>query len=149
MNKKILLILPLLLMSCVTQKKVDNYLKDNPDYLREKCAIQFPSEPKYIKGETIIDTLKIVIEGETIPCPEPSKENDFKPFVKCPDVQYKEVIKTRTDTIYRTNLANEQRLSNLVNEKEQIIKEMTNYKYYFYISLVILVLGIYLYISKK
>lgn len=149
MNKTILLILPLLLISCVTQKKVDNYLKENPEYLREKCAIQFPSEPKYIKGETITDTLTITLPGETIPCPEPSKENDFKPSVKCPDIKIQEVIKTRTDTIYRTNLANEQRLSNLVNEKEQIIKEMTNYKYYFYISLVLLALGIYFYISKK
>jgi hypothetical protein len=104
----------LLLISCASQKeRTDKFLKNNPIYLAEKCALNFPPTTKYIPGKTITDTIIKKEPGIEVPCPEFKDEsgNIQKPTAKCPDQKIVELISHRTDTIYLENTANLMRLT--------------------------------------
>lgn len=117
-----LLLISFSILSCVTQKKVDKYIKSNPDFLLEKCALNFPTKPIYVKGDVVRDTIEVIIKGDEMPCDEPSETNNYKPTVKCPDVKERLVTERVTDTIFMPNLAKEQFLSNKYNDCYQEIK---------------------------
>lgn len=90
------------LIGCASpRERTDKFLKQNPVYLAEQCAINFPPSTKYIPGKTITDTIVKEVPGAEIPCPEYKDEQGElqKPTVKCPDQKIKEIIRYRTDTI--------------------------------------------------
>lgn len=90
------------LSACVSQKeRAESFLKKNPQFLAEQCALNFPPFLKYIKGETTYDTIKIPMPGIVIPCPETTDEkgNKYTPTVKCPDYNIEKIIASRIDII--------------------------------------------------
>lgn len=100
------LIVSFLFISCASSREhADKYLKNNPTYLAEKCAINFPPITTYIPGETITNTVIKTIPGAEIPCPEyiDQKGEKQKPTAKCPDQEIKEIIQYRTDTIIKVD----------------------------------------------
>lgn len=123
-------IIMLFLFGCASkQERTEKFLKQNPEYFAQMCAINFPITEKVIQGKTIVDTLKITIPGVEIPCPEYIDQNGQKqqPKVKCPDAETKYINKFKTDTIYRENTANVIRLktenSQLVNQNKSLFSE--------------------------
>ncbi len=112
--KYILSILILIaIVSCSSKRDITHqYLKENPLFLAEQCAINFPTTIKYVEGETKTDTIVKTLPGVEIPCPETVDEsgNKYTPKVKCPDEKIIETIITRVDTVYVENTANILRL---------------------------------------
>jgi len=101
------------LVGCVSQQeRTDKFLKENPEYFAEKCAINFPITEKIIQGETKSDTITIITPGEKIPCPEVIDQKGQKiiHFVDCPEQETKTIFNERTDTIIKENTANVIRL---------------------------------------
>ena len=115
--------------SCSSKQDITaEYIKDNPLYLAEQCAINFPSKIKYVEGETKTDTIIKTLPGVEIPCPETTDENGNKyiPKVNCPDQEVIETITTKTDTIYLENTANVIRLKQENVQLAEKIKELEN-----------------------
>lgn len=111
------------LVGCVSQQeRTDKFLKENPEYFAEKCAINFPITEKIIPGKTKIDTLRIPVPGVEIPCPEyiDQKGQVQKPKVKCPDTENIILLKQRTDKIIQENTANVIRLK--TENSELVVK---------------------------
>ena len=103
------------LFGCASKKeRTEKFLSNNPEYLAQLCALNFPSTEKLIPGKTIIDTVTIAIPGVQIPCPEYVDENGNKQQTKvpCPQSEIKYVTKYKTDTLLVENTANVLRLSN-------------------------------------
>lgn len=91
------------LQSCVTERKVEKYLKKNPLFASEWCGNKYPVKEKFIKGKDSIVEKTVTVKGDSIPCPPNEKGEVVK--VKCPDqkIVYQNVYKT--DTIERENTA--------------------------------------------
>lgn len=103
----------LFLTSCASNKeRADKFLKSNPKYLAEQCAINFPPTTKYIKGAKTTDTVYRSVPGPIMPCPEYEDRdgNKKQPKVKCPDQLIQEVTTQQIDTVYVENTANVLRL---------------------------------------
>lgn len=133
--KLFLFIIAFFLIGCASQQeRTDKFLKENPEYFAEKCAINFPIQERIIEGETKVDTLRIVLPGIEIPCPEyiDQKGQVQKPKVKCPDQRTETIIKVRTDTIIKENTANVIRLktenSELVVKNKNLQDEISEQK---------------------
>ncbi|MBW3519520.1 hypothetical protein [Flavobacterium sp. NKUCC04_CG] len=104
-----LLSMVFLLSGCVSLKdRAGKFLKANPDYLAEQCALNFPPKFQIVEGKTRVDTLREILPGVEIPCPEvkDSVGTMIKNKVKCPDQQIQTVWKTRVDTLKVENTAN-------------------------------------------
>ena len=91
------------LQSCVTERKVEKYLKKNPLFASEWCAEKYPVKEKFIKGKDSIIEKTVEVKGDSIPCPPNEKGEVVK--VKCPDqkIVYQNVY--RTDTVEKENTA--------------------------------------------
>lgn len=120
------------LVGCVSkQERTDKFLKENPEYFAEKCAINFPIKEEFIAGDPIRDTIEIVIPGVEIPCPEYiDHEGQLqKPTVRCPDSAVKTIKTTITNTITKENTANVIRLktenSELVAKNKALSEEIS------------------------
>lgn len=101
------------LVGCVSQQeRTDKFLRENPEYFAEKCAINFPIKEKIVKGETLIDTITVTLPGVKIPCPEviDPKGQSIIHYVDCPEQKTNTIVKHRTDTIFKENTANVIRL---------------------------------------
>lgn len=120
------------LVGCVSQQeRTDKFLKENPEYFAEKCAINFPVKETIIEGKTKIDTLRIPVPGVEIPCPEyiDQKGQVQKPKVKCPDTENLILLQRRIDKIIQENTANVIRLktenSELVAKNKALNTELS------------------------
>lgn len=90
--------------------KSTQFFLSNKDKLAELCASEFPSVPKYIKGDevvkydTIINPIEVLVD-----CPDGTK-------AECPRQKtvFKEVF--RTDTIFKPNTALETKLRAEINK---------------------------------
>lgn len=123
------------LVGCVSQQeRTDKFLKENPEYFAEKCAINFPVKEEFIAGDPIRDTIEIVIPGVEIPCPEYIDQDGqlHKPKVRCPDSTIKTIKTTITNTITKENTANVIRLktenSELVAKNKALSEEISELK---------------------
>lgn len=111
------------LIGCASQQeRTDKFLKENPVYFAEKCAINFPIQETIIEGETKVDTLRIPVPGVEIPCPQyiDQKGQVQKPKVKCPDSENLILLKQRTDKVIQENTANIIRLK--TENSELVVK---------------------------
>lgn len=111
MNKLIILFAIIFFASCQSKalqeekkrQEANEFFAINKPELAELCKKEFPNLiTQYIKGEPIITIEKEYIEGETIECPEPTKETP-KPSVKCPPCESKTKTIYKTDTIKITD----------------------------------------------
>lgn len=118
----------LFLISCATpRERADKFLKNNPKYLAEQCAINFPPTTKYITGKAKVDTVYTVVPGQEIPCPEyeDKQGNLTKPTAKCPDQLLPSTHTQQTDTVYLENTANLLRLKQLNLELAGKVESLT------------------------
>lgn len=123
-EKLVVLFTVLLLVSCKSfdkeHFKARNFYEKNKKELANLCAAEFPSETKYIKGDTIVVVKEIKSEPFFVDCPDGSK-------AKCPES--KTVYKTiyQTDTIVKPNTAFEDKQRYKINDLESdntlLIKE--------------------------
>lgn len=104
MKRLILMAIIALMASCTTQRKVDKWVNNNPMYLANKCATEFPVKEGIIKGKTdtvteiVTDTVKIKMD-----CP-PDKEGKVV-TLECPPNEYIYKYIHSTDTLLRENTA--------------------------------------------
>ncbi len=118
------------LFGCASKReRAEKFLKNNPEYFAQLCAINFPVAEKIVPGKPVYDTLTVYLPGKEIPCPEFVDQNGQKqaPKVKCPESETKYITIHKTDTIYRENTANVIRLktdlSKLQSEKEDLLSD--------------------------
>lgn len=123
------------LIGCASQQeRTDKFLKANPEYFAEKCAINFPIQETIIEGETKTDSIRIPVPGIKIPCPEyiDQKGQLQKPTVQCPDTEKLILLKQRTDKIIQESTANIIRLktenSELVIRNNLLQEQNSNLK---------------------
>lgn len=125
----LIIITALLLIGCgnLKETKSRNYYLSHKDKLAELCSSEFPSETKYIKGDTIVKVKEIKGEMVFVDCPDGTKK-------ECPE--NKTIYKTiyQTDTIVKSNKALEAKLQYRINELEAnntlLDKEKTKLKNY-------------------
>lgn len=94
------------LQSCVTQRKVEKYLNNNPLFASEWCGTKYPVKERLIKGKDSIIEKTVEVKGDSVDCPPQVKGNDtIRVKVKCPDqkIVYHNVY--RTDTVEKENTA--------------------------------------------
>lgn len=105
------------LQSCVTERKVEKYLKKNPLFASEWCAEKYPVKEKFIKGKDSIIEKTVTVKGDSIPCPPNEKGEVVK--VKCPDqkIVYQNVY--RTDTVEKESTAKLSALQQLYNDLDK------------------------------
>lgn len=111
------------LFGCASkQERAEKFLKQNPEYFAQLCAINFPVKEEIITSDPIRDTVETIIPGVEIPCPEYVDQHGQKqqPKVKCPDSKIKTINTTITTTITRENTANVIRLK---TENNKLIVE--------------------------
>src|SRR5690606_4256873 len=111
------------LFGCASkQERAETFLKENPSYFAQLCAINFPITEKIVPGRPAIDTATVTLPAVERPSPEFSDRNGQKqqPKIKCPDAETKYITKFKTDTIYKENTANVIRLQtdNLVLKQQ-------------------------------
>lgn len=135
MKALLYILLPFLLISCMTEKKMsritNEYLDDHPDVLAKKCAEEFPLiDSIYIQGPVIHDTLT---KDSIIKVPITfSDDTLFVAFKSGYDIGFQEAarkcaekpIRVRVDTIKRRDHFYEQVLQNRIDSvsKEDLIK---------------------------
>lgn len=109
----ILILLAIILVGCsgLKETKSRNYYLSHKDKLAELCASEFPSETKYIKGDTIVKVKEIKGKNVFVDCPDGTKK-------ECPE--NKTIYKTiyQTDTIVKSNKALEAKLQYRINDLE-------------------------------
>lgn len=118
MKKVLLFSCILLLTGCMTQKKQQRiahaYMSMHPDELAAICASEYPSETKYIKGETITkrdttrDSIPVIIE---VDCPDGSKVKK-----KLPPKETITIDNSRTDTLEVLPTSIKSQLKNQINQ---------------------------------
>lgn len=113
---RILLIISCILMftGCMTQKKqqriAHSYFSLHPDELAKICSSKYPSETKFIKGETVtkIDTVRDSIPVQ-VDCPDGSKAD-------CPPNKKIIIDNSRVDTLEVLPTAVKAQLHNQINQ---------------------------------
>ena len=113
-NKILIACASLLFLGCASFEKhhfkATQFFLGNKDKLADLCASEFPSVPKYIKGDevvkydTIINPIEVLVD-----CPDGTK-------AECPKQKtvFKEVF--RTDTIVKPDTAREDVLRQEINK---------------------------------
>lgn len=115
MKHIVIVLLSFLFLGCASVEKqhfkARSFYEKNRKELADLCSSEFPSETKYIKGDTIVQFKEV--KGDTVyeDCPDGTK-------VKCPE--NKTVYKTiyQTDTIVKPNTAFEDKLRYRINDLE-------------------------------
>lgn len=109
----ILILIAVILVGCsgLKETKSRNYYLSHKDKLSELCASEYPSETKYIKGDTIVKVKEVKGETVFVDCPDGTKK-------ECPE--NKTIYKTihQTDTIVKSNTALERKLQYRINNLE-------------------------------
>lgn len=153
----ILIITALLLIGCgnLKETKARNYYNSNKDKLAELCALNYPSNPIYIKGKEVVkyDTILKPIEIE-FDCDTIQGKVKVKEVVK-----YVNTHTSTTDTIKTPDLAKESVLRDLNNElkasntlllkdNEKALKEARSANRTKYVLIVLLVISLIVIIKK-
>lgn len=87
------------LFSCSSEKRFVKLFHANPNKAAELCAENYPPILKYIKGDVVVETDTVLVEVDSVDCPEVKDEkgNTSIPKAKCPP--HKVITNTVVDTI--------------------------------------------------
>ena len=105
----LLLILFVLLTGCSSVNKqrfrAEQFYKEHPNELAEKCATNFP--PTYKEGKTItLPSDTVYVKGDSVKCPDIINKTTGEVIkggkAKCPDAKTITITKFRVDTIEST-----------------------------------------------
>jgi hypothetical protein len=109
MKKLLLLIVCVLLTGCASVNKqrfrAEQFYKEHPNELAEKCATNFP--PTYKEGKTItLPSDTVYVKGDSVKCPDIINKTTGEVIkggkAKCPDSKTIYVPQLRVDTIEST-----------------------------------------------
>lgn len=93
----------LVLVSCITPAKFQDWAQRHPDESSRICSDLYPVRSEYREGTTITRTDTAYVRGDSIPCPP--AEMGKVVYVKVPDTRTITVYRDRVDTVVHENAA--------------------------------------------